>query len=213
GAQLTQLLLLGEVAQREQPENASAREQFARICDHARELAQAMDEVVWAVNSQRDTVRHFATYVCKYAQVFLRATNIRCRLDVEPEIPATTFDLHVRRNLFLAVKEALNNAAKHSQAGELYLRIFRRDHKLFVIVEDNGRGFDVAQLTGERNGINNMMQRMNEVGGACDISSQPGAGCMMMFSVPMPRRRRGWFRPAAVDEPDGRLEGLPRHGF
>ena len=54
----------------------------------------------------------------------------------------TTFGLAVRRNLFLAVKEALNNAAKHSQADELFLRIYRREQKLSVAVEDNGRGFD-----------------------------------------------------------------------
>jgi signal transduction histidine kinase len=200
GAQLTQLLLLGEVAQREQPADSTARGQFTQICDHARELAQAMDEVVWAVNSRRDTVRDFTSYVCKYAMIFFSATNIRCRLDVQPEMPATAFDLPVRRNLFLAVKEALNNAAKHSQANELYLRIFRRDHNLSVIVEDNGQGFDATQPTSERNGLTNMAERMNDIGGTCEFSSQPGGGCLVVFTVPLPKEPRGWFQrppPAA----------------
>ena len=199
GAQLTQLLLLGEVAQREQPEGSAARGQFTQICDRARELAHAMDEVVWAVNSRRDTVRDFTSYVCKYAQLFLSATNIRCRLDVEPEIPATTFDLPVRRNLFLAVKEALNNAAKHSQADELFLRIYRRDHKLSVAVEDNGRGFDAAQPVGERNGLTNMWQRMSDIDGTCELSSQPGGGCCVVVTVPLPNEPRRWFRRAPGD--------------
>jgi signal transduction histidine kinase len=194
GAQLTQLLLLGEVAQREQPDGSAARGQFTQICDRARELAHAMDEVVWAVNSRRDTVRDFTSYVCKYAQIFLSATNLRCRLDVEPEIPATAFDLPVRRNLFLAVKEALNNAAKHSQANELFLRIHRHDHKLSVAVEDDGCGFDPAQAGGGRNGLSNMAQRMEEIGGTCDVSSQPGGGCLVVFTVPLPHERRRWFR-------------------
>jgi signal transduction histidine kinase len=196
GAQLTQLLLMGEVAQREQPEDSAARGQFNQMCERARELAHALDEVVWAVNSRRDTVRDFTSYVCKYAQIFFSATGIRCRLDVEPEIPATTFDLPVRRHLFLAVKEALNNAAKHSQADELFLRINRRHHKLSVVVEDNGRGFDTAQIVGERNGLTNMWQRMGEIGGTCEISSQPGGGCRVVFTVPLPREPRGWFRRA-----------------
>ena len=70
GAQLTQLVLLGEVAQREQPEESPARTQFNQICALARELSHGMDEVVWAVNARRDTLRDFASYVCKYAQVF-----------------------------------------------------------------------------------------------------------------------------------------------
>lgn len=205
GAQLTQLLLLGEVAQREQPESSAARGQFSQICHHARELAQAMDEVVWAVNSRRDTVRDFTSYVCKYAQLYLSATSIRCRLDVEPEIPAMAFDLPLRRNLFLAVKEALNNAVKHSRATELYLRIFRRDHHLSVIVEDNGRGFDVTQPVAERNGLTNMTQRMTEIGGTCELSSQPDGGCLMIFTVPLPNERRRWFGRAAPEDPDAKL--------
>lgn len=194
GAQLTQLVLQGEVAQREQPAGSAACAQFKQLCERGREISRAMGEVVWAVNSRRDTVRDFVSYVCKYAQSFLAGTPIRCRLDVEPEIPAIAFDLPVRRNLFLAVKEALNNAAKHSGAGELFLRIHRRNQALVVAVEDNGRGFDTALAGSERNGISNMFQRMDEAGGACNVMSQPGDGCRVVFTVPLAgSRRRAWF--------------------
>ena len=194
GAQLTQLVLLGEVAQREQPENSAARAQFNQICLLARDLSHGMDEVVWAVNARRDTLRDFANYVCKYAQVFLNPTPIRCRLDVEPELPATLFDLPLRRNLFLAVKEALNNAAKHSGAAELFLRIYRADDKLVVTVEDDGRGFDPAQSDSVRNGLANMAQRLAEINGGCELFSEPGAGCRVVFTVPLNHvPRRNWF--------------------
>ena len=194
GAQLTQLVLLGEVAQREQPADSAAQAQFRQMCEWTRAVSHSMDEVVWTVNSRRDTVRDFVSHVCKFAQQFLRATSIRCRLDVEAEIPALAFDLPVRRNLFLAVKEALNNAAKHSAADELFLRIYRREQKLLVAVEDNGQGFDPAQADGGRNGLANMTQRMNDVGGSCEVSSQPGGGCLVVFTVPLPRAERGWLR-------------------
>ncbi|MEY4916712.1 MAG: hypothetical protein RL616_625 [Verrucomicrobiota bacterium] len=206
GAQVTQLLLLGEVAQREQPENSPARGQFSNLCEHARQLATALDEVVWAVNSRRDTVRDFTSYVCKYAQIFLSATNIRCRLDVEAEIPSTPFDLPVRRNLFLAVKEALNNAAKHSAADELFLRIYRTEKILSVAVEDNGRGFDPSQTGGERNGMSNMVQRMAEIGGTCALSSQPGGGCLIVFTVPLPSEKRRWFRRQPDEDGTNKIE-------
>jgi len=185
GARLTHLVLLGEVAQSELPAEARTRGQLNEICDKARELSHAMDEVVWAVNSQRDTLRDFATYVCKYAQFFLNTTPIRCRLDVEPGIPPALFDLPVRRNLFLAVKEALNNAAKHSEASELFVRIYRHNQKLTVVVEDNGRGFDPDQADATRNGMVNMIQRMNEIGGQFAVASQPGNGCRIEFTVPL----------------------------
>jgi glucose-6-phosphate-specific signal transduction histidine kinase len=164
-----------------------------------------LDEVVWAVNSRRDTLRDFVNYVCKYALIYLDPTPIRCRLDVEPEIPPDAFDLPVRRNLFLAVKEALNNAVKHSEAGELFLRIHRNNQKLVVVVEDNGRGFDPAQAGAERNGMTNMSQRMSEVGGECSVASQPGSGCLVEFTVPLARSRRlAWFslRPSPDEMAD-----------
>ncbi|HEX9872089.1 MAG TPA: ATP-binding protein, partial [Candidatus Tectomicrobia bacterium] len=192
GSRVTELLLLGEVSRREKTVNPAAAaedDSIHQICDQARGLSLALDEVVWAVNAKRDTVRDFTNYVCKHAQSFLKTTSIRCRLDVEANIPSSALALHVRRNLFLAVKEALNNAAKHSQADELFLRIYRRDHNLFVEVADNGSGFDAQQTSGERNGLTNMWQRMGEIDGTCEIFSEPGGGCLVVFSVPMPRER------------------------
>lgn len=194
GAQLTEVVLLAEVAQREHPQPSAAFAQLSKICDRVREVAVAMNEVVWAVNSRRDTVQDFVNYVCKYAQHFFSATNIRCRLDVEPvDIPHLPFDLPVRRNLFLAVKEALHNSAKHSQAGELFLRIHWFGPRLIVSVEDDGRGFDPESPAGERNGLGNMKQRMADIGGTFSISSQPGAGCLAVFSVILTEKQRHWF--------------------
>jgi nitrate/nitrite-specific signal transduction histidine kinase len=176
-----------------------------------------MDEVVWAVNSRRDTVRDFISYVCKYAQLFLSSTPIRCRLDVETEIPAAAFDLPVRRNLFLAVKEALNNAAKHSGANELFLRIHRRNRELCVTVEDNGNGFDITGASWERNGMTNMAQRMSEVSGQCQVASAPGSGCRVEFTVPLHRESRlsRWFNRrsgAAALETSPNLSAAPARG-
>jgi signal transduction histidine kinase len=128
--------------------------------------------------------------------LFLSSTPIRCRLDVEPDIPAAAFDLPVRRNLFLAAKEALNNAAKHSGANELFLRIHRRNRELCVTVEDNGNGFDITSASWERNGMTNMAQRMDEVGGQCLVASAPGSGCRVEFTVPLHRESRlaRWFK-------------------
>ena len=194
GSQLTQLVLYGEVVQREHPADSPARAQLTHVCSLAREVSLAMDEVVWTVNARRDTLRDFVSYVCKYAQTFLEATTIRCRLDVELDLPDIMFDLPVRRNLFLAVKEALNNAAKYSAAKELFIRIHRHGSNLVVEVHDDGAGFDPQTVDPERNGLTNMRQRMEEVGGSCELFAQPGQGCQIVFTVPLSgSSRRSWF--------------------
>jgi hypothetical protein len=155
------------------------------MCDGARTILSTIDEVVWIVNSQHDNLEDFVIYVCKYAQHFLQPTAIRCRFDVAPELPVKTLSQLIRRNLFLAIKEALNNAAKHSQATQLTLRIELIGTGLNVIVADNGHGFDSAKAPQERNGLMNMKLRLTEIGGNCEVASRLGEGCQVSFHVPL----------------------------
>ena len=150
--------------------------QLDLFCEEARSLLSTMDEVLWAVNPRRDTLRDFVSYVTDYAQKALKRTAIQCVLDVEPEMPAEALDLPLRRNLLMAIKETINNAVKYSGATELLLQIQRLNQGLVVVVQDNGRGFDPAAGKPGRNGLANMTQRMSELGGECRVISQSGQG-------------------------------------
>jgi len=194
GMRMTQLVLQGEVAQSELPPESGLHSQLSQICDDARGTLRAMDEILWAINPRRDNLREFTTYVCRYAQTFLKDTAIRCTLDVEPDMSTAVFNLPLRRNLLLAVKEALHNAAKHSQATELVLRIRGQGEGLLVVVQDNGCGFDPALASPDRNGLTNMTQRMNELGGRCHITSQSGKGCSVELYMPLASSRRQFLR-------------------
>ncbi len=218
GAALTQIVLQGEVAMTEFPQDSKAGVQFRELCERARAASHALDEVVWAVNSKRDTLRDFSSYLCKYAQAFLASTQIRCRLDVQPNLPAIVFDLPVRRGLLLAMKEALNNAAKHSHATEIFVRVYHADDEVVAVVEDNGRGFDAADLAGDRNGLSNMQQRLGELGGRCRIVSTPGAGCLVEFRMPLshpssrsPFRWRLLFQRRSKNPPPATLPAAREH--
>ena len=210
GARLTELALEGEVAQTELPEGSAVRPRLEALCEKARAVSGAMDELVWMVNSRRDTLRDFANFACRHAQRFLSQTSIRCRLDVEADLPEVLFELPVRRNLLLGVKEALNNAVKYSGATEVLLSIHRRGQTLLVVVEDNGEGFDLEKADSSRNGLTNMVERMKEVGGVCRISAKAGVGCRVKFQVPLPKFQK---RPRESDPTDpltlAAIRGMP----
>ena len=177
GAGLTQITLLTELARRD-PEQTDAN--LERITDPARTLTKAMDEIVWAVDPQHDTFNGLMDYVSAYAEDFLRVAGIRCRMDFPMTLPATRVDAEVRYNLFLALKEALNNLVKHSHATEVWLRLSIAPEFFTLAVEDNGRGL-AAENTREKNsgadrlasgsGLANMEKRLDTVGGRCEISS------------------------------------------
>ena len=190
GARMTQLVLHGEVAQNDLPTDSEMRQQLIWICEEARGLLSTMDEILWAVNPQRDTIRDFSSYVCNYAQKFLKPTSIQCLFEVDPAMPATSFDLPLRRSLLMAIKETLNNAVKYSEATELLLKIKWQGDQLIVVVQDNGKGFNPEAVNRGRNGLGNMAQRMGEFGGSCLVTSQIGKGCRVEFRIPMVHLRQ-----------------------
>jgi signal transduction histidine kinase len=103
GTRLTQLLLIGEEAQSALPSESETRGQFSEMCESARNVLGAIDEVVWVVNAQRDTLGEFVIYICKYADAFLRSALVRCRFDIQRELPDITLDMPLRRNLLLTI--------------------------------------------------------------------------------------------------------------
>jgi signal transduction histidine kinase len=182
-------LLTGEVTRLKTKTEAEQDALILQICENTRDIMATINEVVWIVNSQHDTLDAFAIYVCKYTQQFLSTSPLRCRLDVPDELPNQKLDQAMRRNLFLATKEALTNAVKHSQATELRLRISLVGTLLNVIVQDNGIGFVPAQTVLDRHGLANMALRMKEIGGTCLVTSRPGEGCQIHFKVFLKRDR------------------------
>jgi len=162
---------------------SSAAEALGRLCDQSRGLVQGMNETVWLINSRRDTIRDFASYVAKYAESFFKNSAVRCRFEIEEDLPPLPCDLGIRRNLYLAVKEALNNALRHAQATSVELEIHRQKNELVVTIRDDGRGFDVAK-GGEGNGLRNMAMRAAEAGGSFKVESRVGEGSTIEFRVP-----------------------------
>ncbi|RYD18452.1 MAG: hypothetical protein EOP88_22525 [Verrucomicrobiaceae bacterium] len=183
GGGLTQLVLLGETSRREVAEDAPAADALGRLCDQSRGLLRGMNETVWLINSERDTIRDFASYVVKYAESFFQNSPVRCRFDIEDDLPPLPCDLGIRRNLFLAVKEAMNNILRHSGATSVEVEIRRQRNDLVVAIRDNGHGFENA-AGGEGNGLRNMARRAREAGGRFSVESAQGKGTAVEFRVP-----------------------------
>ena len=80
----------------------------------------------------------------------------------------------VRHNLYLAVREALNNVAKHAEATEAWLRIHWEAGILYMTVEDNGHGFSIEETAASGNGLQNMRRRLEKIGGHFECEARPG---------------------------------------
>jgi ligand-binding sensor domain-containing protein/signal transduction histidine kinase len=176
GARLTKVGMLTELVDRETQEGSPNKPHVRNIFKTVREITRAMDEIVWTINPKNDTLDNLANYIFQYAQEYFQDTGVSCRLDVPAQLPDRTVSTEARHNLFMAVKEALNNALKHSAATEVRLGLGVADGRMTITITDNGRGFSVGGAHGKGNGLYNMTRRLEQIGGRLFLESAPGRG-------------------------------------
>jgi len=196
GAKLCRISFLSEHARRSDITPTDLQEQITSISDDSREVLRSLDEIVWAVNPQNDTLEHLASYIGQYAQDYFQATGVECEVDSPALLPPHPVSSQLRHHLFLAVREALTNILKHSGASQVKVSLACVEDRFEIAVADNGKGF--GPVTGQArtdspvgdsgNGLPNMDRRLAEMGGHCQVESAPGRGTTVKFILP--------FRPA-----------------
>lgn len=186
GANLTQISLLGKFTLHDLSDPQKAGIHVEKIAAIARQGVRDVDEIVWAVNPRNDTLSQLLDYAGQYAVDFLQAAKIRCRIDFPGNIPIRPLPADMRHGLFMVVKEALNNAVKHSGASEIVLRAQLDGDILRLSITDNGAGFATSGEHLLADGLRNMRQRATDLGGNCTIDSQPGSGTQVRVELELP---------------------------
>lgn len=190
GSTLSRISMLSQASSPElqTPDRASAV--LRGIHDATLEVAQTLDEIVWAVNPRHDTLDSLACYIARSAQETLTEASVACHTDLPLDLPAWRIHAAVRHNVLLAFKEVLNNILKHSRATEVQISLVLRPAGFVLSIEDNGVGQDRtrAEKPGlprarEGNGLDNIRRRLAKIGGLCEIDTAPGKGWRVVFIV------------------------------
>jgi signal transduction histidine kinase len=124
------------------------------------------------------------SYTRSYAAEYLLQAGIRCRVETPAELPSCFVSGEFRRNVYLTIKEALHNIVKHAQAEQVRIRMNVEPGRLLLIrIADDGVGFDRDSIRPFANGLNNMQQRISDLGGTILISGD--GGTTITLSVPL----------------------------
>ncbi|HYP18218.1 MAG TPA: two-component regulator propeller domain-containing protein, partial [Opitutus sp.] len=196
GSNLTRITMLSQSVRNGAGDPYRATAVLERIHDTAVEVTHALDEIVWAVNPRHDTLDSLACYLARYAQERLAEAGVGCRLQLPLKLPPSPLSTQARHNLLLAFKEVLTNVLKHSGATEVQVALTLQPDEFVISVQDNGRGFgSPAGATAESrsadrfrggHGIENLRRRLAQIGGRCEIHSEPGEGTRILFLVKLP---------------------------
>ena len=183
GASLTRVAILSEIANRQHSEPGR---HLTEIAETARGLVDGLSDIVWSIDPRRDDMRNLVRRLRQLAGETLEPLGVQWRLDAAAGIEHLAFSPDQRRNLFLIVKEAIHNAARHSGCRRLGIVIEVRQGRCLVTVSDDGRGFPEGDPE-SGNGLANMRARAAALGGSLAAGAAPGGGAEIVLSFPLSR--------------------------
>lgn len=172
GAGMTTIRLYSELARNKLGDNSIP--EIDKISSSSNELLNKMNAIIWSMTSSNDSLGNMTSYIRSYALEYFENTGIRCRISIPDNLPDIEVIGEIRRNVFLVVKEALNNILKHSQATEVSITLQKVAGGLTLNIQDNGVGINFAALRQFSNGLNNMKKRMADVNIDFNIENKNG---------------------------------------
>ncbi len=185
GAGLTEITILSELLKKKMENPEGAKAQIDQISDRAAEVIDNIGEIIWAINPKNDSLDNLIPHMRHHAVKYLGLATIGCKFVAPETLPRYNLSAEARHNLFLIVKEALHNVVKHSQASEVELIVSLEDGKAQIQIKDNGKGFLLDERMGSGNGLVNMRKRIEDIGGAFRIESEPALGTTVALTINM----------------------------
>jgi len=183
GSRLTNIQILSALSEQqlERPKEASLY--LHKIVNEVQTSGEALDDIVWSINSKNDSGDELAARMRRYAADIFEGDHMKCNMHVDDNISSIKLSMEKRRDIYLVFKETLNNIIKHSKASIVTIELSSRDNKVLMRIADNGKGFD-ASKTFNRNGLKNMKKRMEKWKGVFTINSTPGKGTVSHIVLP-----------------------------
>ena len=198
GARLTNIQILSALSEQQLAKPELAGVYLHRIVNEVQTSGEALDDIVWSINSKNDSGEDLAARMRRYAAEIFEGVHLQCTMNMNDNTSDIKLSMEKRRDLYLVFKEALNNILKHSQASAVTIELQASDNTLLMDITDNGKGFDVNQPD-NGNGLKNIKRRIEKWKGKAIIESMVDKGTALHVVLPankpsLKRTIGRWFR-------------------
>ncbi len=186
GATLGSISLLSEVAKgkMESGDRDRAYSLLMKISSHSREMVEKMSDIVWAINPKNENIAMIVQRLINFGQATCASRDIQLEIKADDPAIRQALPMESIKNIYLIVKEAMNNAIRHSGCNRLTVSFQSGPKGLQITVEDDGKGFDPEEIR-RGNGLSNIESRIRELGGSLTIRSKD-RGTRVGLKVPLP---------------------------
>jgi signal transduction histidine kinase len=181
GANLSRIKFLSEKIKFQKQQDESLNTDLSKISSYSDEMAEKMNEIVWALNQRYDSLGDLIAFSRSYASEYLSAHNIHLNF-TGSDLADRKIQGEVRRNIFLVIKESMHNIVKHANAAEATI-VFELNDGLLVTIADNGKGIGTGNIRPFANGLENMKKRIASVNGTINFENKNGT--IISITVPL----------------------------
>ncbi|MBK9800969.1 MAG: hypothetical protein IPP56_15010 [Bacteroidetes bacterium] len=182
GADLSNLLL--KIRMNERLSETVKTSDLESLKKTTHNIIHKIDEIIWSLNSERDTLKELINFTSNYFETLLREHNLKGKIYFPEHLPEIVLNTELRRNIFLTLKEIGNNALKYSKAQSINLNFTLQQNQLHITISDDGIGFDTNK-TYNGNGIKNIKKRLDECKGSILIDSDEKNGTTYKLIFPL----------------------------
>lgn len=153
-----------------------------KLSAHTRSVISHLGEIVWTVNPQHDNLSSMLAYFRNFINAFFEDGGIRYRIEFDIPPEEVIVNPELRRNLYLVLKECLNNIVKHACATEVCISFHCKGKAFELVIKDNGEGIRQAAGMSFGNGMQNIRQRSQDSHCTIAIDSEIERGTAIKVS-------------------------------
>ncbi len=148
------------------------------LSTQASKLVEDMRDIVWAMNPVNDSMTKLADRMRAFAARLFDERGTRLHFRFSEKTASLNIQPEARKQVYLFYKEALNNAARHAQAANVFVEMTLAGNQFLLEIRDDGQGFSpkTASSPTGGNGLRNLRRRAESLGGQLEIESAEGAG-------------------------------------
>jgi len=187
GSNLTNISILSNLSKKSLSQPQQANDFLQRISEEVSSSSQALDDIIWSVNSSHDTMEQTVARMRRYAAELFDAANIRYELQLDPVFEEKKLAMEQRRDIYLLFKESVNNISKHAGAREVSIQLAIVHNHLLLQVKDDGKGFDTMKEF-NRHGLKGMKERVNKWKGKITVESAEQKGTVIEIRLPLSKQ-------------------------
>jgi two-component system, NarL family, sensor histidine kinase UhpB len=181
GSTLSSIMLISDMAQKQ---IGTSQKMFSKINADSKSVIESVDDIIWSINPVNDSLKGICIRLREFALPLTESKNIALDFNISAGFEKIQVPMVVGRNLYLIVKEAINNLVKYAETKKARVELHVEQQTISAIIEDFGKGFD-TETQSNRNGIKNMQARALEAGGKLKITSVPSKGTLILLKIPM----------------------------